>query len=1153
MNAERSHSIWLRSVLLTLALLWNIHAPAQLLNLEFETYNTSKGLSQNFVYSIAQDKSGFLWVGTDDGLNRFDGYDFKVFKSDEKDTTTLPDNSIRALCLSDDSTLWIGTNKGVCRYFPRTETFSRLSVDPKSTKNGGSVSDIKIHHNGSVWIAYIGDGVNVVRPGKKEITHYAANVNAPHKLKSNLVANILFMPDGDILLGTLAGLEVINKNGAVLSDAQALAKYPWKDSIDNSMRMLVLSRDHRTLWIGTELEGLYRVDLRTGDVRNYTKYNSGLDFNHILTLHEDTRGNLWVGSEVIYLFDKKEDTLIPYNEYGIPGSIVIRNPIYAVFEDKDENLWMGTFRLGLLKYTPLDTRILHYHTNRGEGSIENNEILSFNQDSKGDVWIGTGGAGIYRLDQDLKGFDQPALNDTFSSQVIKCIYRDRKGNFWLGTWEGGFMRFNPEKEQLESFSLEKKNFVSSNVWDIREDTEGNLWLATLRYGLCYFSPVTKQYTTYTHSATDSTSLVNNDVLALYIDSKQNLWVGTGNGLSVRYAGAHHFRNVRNADPAKPTKLSSNVILCFYEDKTGRIWIGTNGGGITVLNKDLTIAKMITQADGLPSATIASLQPDNHGNIWVSSYNGLAKIDPKTMTISEVPQIMGLQGREFIPRSSFKDSKGRLFFGGVNGFNLFHPDSLVFNPLRENVVLTSLKVQNTDIVPGSLYHGKKILSESITQASEIRLSHEDYAFTISFSPLIYNWQKGLHYSYFLENLDNEWQYTSADRRFVHYTNLAPGKYVLKVKASFDGKHWPDEARTLSIIVSPPWWATASAKVLVVVIVASLLYGFYRVRVRYLRKQKNKLEKLVEVRTIELKRSNAEINNLLKQVARQRDSIEDKNYELQQINDALGSQRDSLAEKSSQLETAQTRLKEINEDLETLVRERTQKLNDTVQELETFLYRASHDIRGPITSMLGLIEVTRLEPNPEKFYTVYNDFLHKTVLQLDRTLQKLLEKHIIEKNEAVYELLDKETVIKTLNTLLKNISYYRPECLEVSIDDNITLMTDKILFSLLLGNLLENAFFFSADANNKMVHLNIHANTENTIITVKDHGPGINPVLKDKIFDMFYRGSVLSSGNGLGLYLVKCALKKINGSIDLETKEGSYSSFSITLPNEPGRKQ
>lgn len=1140
------HTRWLTRAFFLSALLF-LHAGlfAQLMNLEFDAYNTTHGLSQNFVTSIAQDKTGFIWIGTDDGLNRFDGYEFKVFRNDENDSTSVIDNSIRALCVGPDSSIWIGTHNGVCRYFPKLEIFKRYPIDfTDSTQlSGASVSSIKIHPDGSIWISYIGDGIDVIRPGRAKVMHYTINGVPPHQLSSDLVSNILFMPDGDVLVGTLGGLEVIDKNGLVLTEEQMGAKYFWKDEVHPSIRSLIYSRDKRTLWVGTELQGLYKIDLIDKTIRNFNRNNSGLHFNPIISMYEDSHGMLWIGSEAIYLFDKKQQDLILYNEYGIQGSIVIRNPIYTIFEDKDKNVWMGTFRLGLLKYNPLDTRILHYHTNQGEGSIKNNEILSFNQDKTGAMWIGTGGAGLFRLDDDLKGFEEASKNDSFSSRSIKVIHRDQKGNLWLGTWEGGLMRYHPQRDELEIFNPDKKNFPSWHIWAIEEDHSGNLWLGTLRDGLIYFNPVTHEYTTFKSNQNDSTAIPNNDILSLHMDRLQNLWVGTGNGLSIRPKNSNRFYTMM---AGKPKSITSNIILCMYEDLTGRIWAGTNGGGINIIDRNHKVIQVLSQKDGLPSGTVAAIQPDEEGNIWASTYNGLVKIDGKTLLITEVPQIIGLQGREFIPRSSFRSQDGKLFFGGVNGFNLFHPDSLVFNPLHEHVTFTSLKIQNEEISPNKKYDDRQILTQSITETDEIILSYKDYSFTITFAPLTFNWQKSLHYSYFLENLDKEWQFTSADRRFVHYTNLAPGDYVLKVKASFDGKTWPGEAKTLHIKVIAPWWATWWFRSLVVFTVVLILYSLYLLRVRFLKRQQNKLAGLVAVKTNELTQSNAEIKALLAQVADQRDSIENKNRELRHINEELEAQRDSLELKSGQLEKAQNKLQEVNEDLEKLVTERTKKLNDTVHELETFLYRASHDIRGPISSMLGLIEVTRIEPDHEKFYRVYNEFLHKTVIQLDRTLQKLLEKHIIEKNEVVLERIDKDTFLKIVQDVVRNISHFRSDCFQVAYTDGAIIRTDRMMLSILLGNLLENAFFFSQDAENKMVKLAVCSNTDNIVITVQDHGPGIDPELKDKIFDMFYRGNILSSGNGLGLYLVKCAIGKINGSIELDTQEGSYSRFTITLP-------
>ncbi|RAW01190.1 two-component regulator propeller domain-containing protein [Pseudochryseolinea flava] len=1128
-----------------LACLCSTMAFGQLLNLEFESYNATKGLSQNLVYTIAQDKNGYIWIGTDDGLNRFDGYEFKIFKHIKGDSTSIPANSIRALCLAPDSSLWIGTSNGVCRYVPRTESFEQYPVDfnDPTKLSGASVSDIKIHPDGSVWISYIGDGINVIRAKEKRIMHYTVNGDPPHKFQNDLVSGTLLLPNGDVLVATLEGLEVITPSGDVLTKEAMLSKYPWANAINPSMRALVLSKDQHTLWIGTELQGLYKIDLQTSEVKNFNKTNSGLDFNAILSVYEDTRGMLWVGSEAIYLFDNKREQLALYNEYGIQGSIVVRNPIYSIFEDRDHNVWMGTFRMGVLKYNPTDTRILHYHTNQGEGSIKNNEILSFNQEDNGNMWIATGGAGLYRLREDLKGFEEAPMNERFSSMSIKCIQKDSKGNLWLGTWEGGLMRYNTTKQELDIYNPDKKNFRSWHIWDIREDSVGNLWLGTLRDGLCYFNPQTKAYTYYTSNAADPTSLVNNDIMALLIDSKKNLWVGTGNGLSVMYAGDRKFKNITMNSGIG---LTSDIILCLYEDHTGNIWVGTNGGGINILTKDLKLVSTITQVDGLPSPTVASIQPDEHKNIWISTYNGLAKFDAKTHRITEVPQIIGLQGREFLPRASFRSKDGKLFFGGVNGFNLFHPDSLIFNPIHEKVVLTALQIRNQEVRPGKLHDDRIILDKSITETTEIRLNHEDYSFTVYFSPLTFNWQQSIHYAYMLENFDQDWQYGGADRRFVHYTSLAPGEYTLKIKASLDGKSWPDAARTIKIIVAPAWWDTVWFRILIFLAIVTCVYILVKIRLRFMHNQQMKLSKLVEIRTNELQTSYSEINTLLKQVAEQRDSIEEKNSTLTQINEELAAQRDSLALKSNQLEVAQTKLTEINEDLEKVVRDRTKKLNDTVMELETFLYRASHDIRGPISSMLGLIEVSRIEPDHQKFYQLYNEFLHKTVIQLDRTLQKLLDKHIIEKNPVTIESLDKKTLLKILDDLLRIVPHYRPEYFSFSIPESVSIKTDRMLLSIILGNLLENAFYFSTASDNKQVILQVQQVPGQTIIIVKDYGPGINATIQEKVFEMFYRGNTISHGNGLGLYLVKCALAKIDGRITLDSTEGQHTTFTVILP-------
>ncbi|HEY3402783.1 MAG TPA: two-component regulator propeller domain-containing protein [Ohtaekwangia sp.] len=1096
-------------------------AAGQPFNLGFDHYTTDNGLSQNEVFDIVQDHQGFIWFGTDEGLNRFDGHEFKVFKNEKNNIHSVIGNSIQALKVDQRGILWIGTTNGISRYYPDTELLEQLQADRKdpAKPNGTSVREMDIHPDGSIWISYLGDGLDIYDPDKNIFQHYSSNEANTFRIKNDYITPILFLSNGDKFLGSREGILVIGHDNIPLTDEESMKRYPWQTQIDNSIMCFQLAHDGKTLWIGTELNGLYEIDLPTKQVKNYTTENSALSFNNnVPTLYEDSKNNLWIGGEAIHLLDQKKNIIIPYDENGVQGEVIQKNPILAIYEDRSQNIWLGTYRLGALKHNPGSGQVLHFHKNQGEGSIRDDKVLSFNEDLQGNLWVGTDGGGLFKLKSDTKKFEQAPLSQLFSSQVIKCIYRDKAGYFWMGTWDGGMIRYHPERPSVEVFNSEKNNFKSRHVWDIKGDSMGNLWVGTLRDGLCYFNPLTKSYRYYKNDPNDPASLVNDDVMCLYTDSQNALWIGTSKGVSVLQSGAEKFDNLSSADFGF---LNMNI-LCIYEDHLHRIWLGTNGGGIIVIDRNRNILKVITEKDGLSSSTICDLQPDDHRNVWVSTYNGLFRISVTDFAISEVPPFIGLQGKEFITHSGFRFKDGRLLFGGMHGFNIFHPDSLKFEHSNTNIVFTSLKILNDEIVPDSLYHGQTVLTKSITLADEINLSHEDYSFTLTYSPLVYTWQNDLHYAYMLEPLDEDWQYTTSQSRSVHYTNLAPGQYTLNVKASFDRHAW-SSVKTITINMSPPWWASTGFRIAVLLFVSSVLIGIYRFRVGFLSKQKRKLEALVSIRTFELRQSNEEIQLLLAESAEQKKHIEFKNIELNEVNEKLQEQRNNL---------------------EQLVTRRTEKLNQTLHELETFIYRASHDLRGPISSMLGLVQIISLEKNhlpQDKHF----EFLKKTIIKLERTLQKLIQKYSIQNSTLVHEQVTKKSLLALIHRLTKEIASFRAADFEINIQEDIAFETDITILSIILTNLLENAFFFSDRAVNTKVLFAITQREHRVTINIQDHGPGIKPEIRDKIFTMFFRGNEDSTGNGLGLYLVQSALNKINGSIEIDTEVGSYSRFTVVL--------
>jgi ligand-binding sensor domain-containing protein/signal transduction histidine kinase len=1119
-------------------------AQAQLVNLKLDHYNTDDGLSQNQIYGMVQDKQGFIWFATDEGLNRFDGYEFKVFRHTRGDSTALADNSIHALLLDRTDVLWIGTNNGLSQYRSKTEGFKNLPIDVFDIKkfNGNSVNVIREDSKGNIWIAYLGSGVDVVIPGEEVILHYTIHreTNDPYRIEDDYVIDLEFLPNGEVILGTRSGLIFLNTDGTVMSNTDALRKYPWKDKIERSIKCLTIAENGRKLWVGTELSGALMVDLSLGTVSTFDVASNQLLFNNnVPAIFEDSEQRIWVGGEAIYLYDPKRNSLIPFNEYGMRNNVETKNPILSIYEDRDNNIWFGSFRLGALQFNPRTANLIHYQAGQGPGSLSNNNVLSFAEDVSHNIWVGTDGGGLSQLSGDGSSFIPAVSVNKFSSQVIKCIYRDLKNNFWMGTWDGGMMRYHPTSNDLEIFNPDHKNFNSRHVWDIQPDKKGNLWIATLRDGLYLYSLGSKKFRYLKNDPADSGSLANNDVISLFIDSRNTLWAGTADGISVLYDNREKFVNL-------PKRGNLTNALCFFEDSKKRIWVGTNGGGIVILNQDRKVLKILDVKDGLPSPTICSMLADDHGVIWASSYNGLMKINVEDFKITVIPNTAGIQSKEFIARSSLKTSDGRLLFGGVNGFNIFHPDSLQLNQKIPTVSFTSLRIQNEEIKPGKLYQGRAILTQSISITDNIILQAADNSITLTFAPLVYNLQQNIHYTYKLENFDSDWQFTTADKRFVHYTSLDPGTYRLMIKASADGVSWPTDFRQLTIIVEPPWWATFPFRAAMFLAGFGILYGVYKTRVRILKKRQENLEHVVSERTRELRASNQEIQALLKAVDEQKQEIEEKNHELMQVNDAVVHQRDDLELKSQELEKAQARLKEINSHLEGLVERRTQKLSNTLRELETFLYRASHDLRGPISSMLGILNISELEKDNEQLKKTYSELFHKSVLQLDRTLQSLLLKHTIERKKLVQEAFNKADLEIFIWEINRSIPSFRVSDFKVVIDSQLSISIDRLILKTILASLLENAFFYSANAADKTVTLEVKSLSKEYIIVVSDHGAGVRPDQQEKIFEMFYRGHELSTGNGLGLYMVKSALEKVNGRISLESEPPKYSIFQVVIP-------
>ncbi|MEN7549903.1 two-component regulator propeller domain-containing protein [Rapidithrix thailandica] len=1124
-------------IFMNLIPLWGI---SQKTTLNFDYYDNKAGLSHNHVYAISQDQQGYMWFGTPNGLNKFDGYTISTYYHSPNDSNSLSNNTVRNL-LSVEDELWIGTPSGITVYHTATESMKRLPRGALSHQLwGNQVSKMVQDGKGNIWVGYFGDGIEVVSASKKiKLKTYNVAGKQGRQLKSNTITDLVFLPDSSLLVGTFDGLEVIDQFGKVLLPEDVAEFYPWVSQVHQSVSCLYYSSHDTVLWIGTEENGLYKINLNQHTLYNYHKGNSALHFNYITSLKADRQHNLWIGSEALYLYNSQSNRFTVYSREGIPDAFTQRDPVYAIYEDRDNNVWLGRMKSGVAQHSPNKTNISHFHRDQGLHSLHTNKILSFEQDHKKRIWIGSDGKGLYRFDRKEAKFEQ--VNATFNklkAEVIKCIYEDDEGYLWMGTWNEGLLCYHPDKKEYVQYTAANSDLKSLHIWDIQPDQKGNLWLGTLRDGICYFDRKAQTFTYFQNKPTNPQSLANNDILCLLVDSKNTLWVGTSNGIDILDDEQEGIFSHIHQNSPPPYRVSNNSIICMIEDSYGRVWAGTQGGGINVLDSTYRLIKVINEEVGLHSDAIMGLQFDHHGNLWASSFNGIAKIDTMHGQITEIPQFAGLQGKEFLPRSSFCLDNGSLLFGGANGLNLLNPDSLQIQAIPLQVTFTNLKIFNQKIFPNTLYDQRELLSQSLASTQQLHLSYKDYSFTVEFSPLTYNFQNNVKFAYYLENLDSGWQYTSSERRYVHYSNLSPGTYTLKVKATLDTKHWPEHASTLKIVISPPFTQTWWFKACMAFSAILLVYTLIKIRTSYLKQQKDKLETEIVKRTHELRSSNHELVEKHKEIKAQ-------NEEIQTLLDEVAMQRDKIDLKNQALETAQTELKEMNNDLELMIKERTSKLNHTLKELETFLYRASHDLRGPISTMLGILKLAHLENDANKLH-LYITHFENTSLNLERTLQKLLTIYSLQKNLIKTEKISQEKVEDILQSLTYSLPGFQKEYFHVNFPSHFQIITDIQLLKVILSNLLENAFCYNQHSVNKNVEVNFILEHEHYKIEIKDYGAGIKNEIKDKIFDMFYRGNVHSKGNGLGLYLARKAVQKLHGEIDVDSKPEEYTCFKISLP-------
>lgn len=796
---------------------------------DFQNYNREQGLSQATIQSLLIDKSGYLWLGTTEGLNRFDGYGFKVFKAQPDNKTSMTNSDVLAIAEDSNGHLWVGTRKGLNRFNPSSESFTRYFAEQIDGLSGNAIKSLAVNSLGHLYILtnnalsiYNGESFKPYRQFTFEnsteqtldlehvfidsqdnvwlasatfgLSVITVNNQQHHRLGLGIVnkqITAIRQVNNELWLGSSQGITVLNLSGQVIN-----SKQNWQATL-NGKHITAIHQQEDLIWFGTKTDGAYLYNTDTQTLKHFAASNlstKSLSHNHITQIVSDVAGNTWLGTFMAG-FDKYQSSKEQFNHHQQDASLTSTlsgNGIISFFERPNEHLFIGTYQSGLNVYDYQKQQYQHYSNEPDNPkSIGANGITSLIEAGNNKLWVATVGGGLNLFDINNKVFTRFAHNahkpSSISDDKILSVHKQNDNTLWLGTWGGGLNRFNVKTQTFKHFKHQPNNansLVNNNIWAIAQKSATELWLGT-EQGLNVFNVATNKFTLYLHQ--------NNNV-----ESLPNDWV-----------------------------------ITIYQDNSGQWWFGTQGG-LSRFNEVTNSFKNYTTQDGLPNNAIYGILEDKQGHLWLSTNNGLSEFDPVNGTFKNYDEHDGVQAKEFASMSYYKSTTGEMFFGGVNGFNRFFPEQIKDNTILPNVVLTDFLVHNQQVSivaqdNDSAETTSFVLPAAINSLDELVLTYSEKLVAFEFSALHFAEPMNNQYAYMLEGYDEDWIYTDAKNRRATYTSLPSGNYTLRVKASNGDGYWNEQGKSLKITVLPPLWLTWWAYLLYTSLFILLVGGaFYRQR-------------------------------------------------------------------------------------------------------------------------------------------------------------------------------------------------------------------------------------------------------------------------------------------------------------------------------------
>jgi len=816
--------------------------------IDFDRLSLEEGLSQSIIEEIVQDRDGFMWFATEDGLNRFDGYRFIVHKNIPGESNSLSYNELKEVYEDSNGVLWVGIfESGLNSFDPATEKVVRYAHDDADPKSLGAdtVRCVFEDSSGRLWVGTQGGGLDRLDRRTGEFHHYRVPRGIPGAPGHDDVRAILEDSDGALWIGTNGGgLDRLDPETGELTH---FMHDPLDSASLSDNRVFALLEDQTgELWVGTYGGGLASLDRSTGrfthhraDPDDRTTLGSDL----IKALFEDHEGTLWVGTDGGGLgrFDRESGAFVSFRHNPNDQFSVSSDRIYTVFQDRSHVLWVGTYGGGLSKFDVSKKRFRRVrHDPNDAQSLSHNIVWSFFEDGDGILWVGTDSGGLDRYDRRTGQWrhflNRPNDLSSLSHNTVRTVYGDRDGALWIGTNGGGVDRLDPETGRITHYrhDPDDPNSLSHDqLRSIYQDRSGALWFGTFGGGLDRFDPTTERFTHHRNDPDDPSSISHDFIRLAFEDSDGILWVGTqGGGLNRMDPETGAFTRFRH-DPEDSTSISTDHVFAIVEAWDGVLWFGTFGGGLNRFDRESGTFKRYRAEDGLSGDSVYAMLEDSNGTLWISTTFGLSRFDPLTERFRNYDVRDGLQSNEFNGGSAHRSDRGEMFFGGIEGFNSFFPDEIGINVVVPSVVITDLQLFNRSVAVGEEVSGRVLLERPVTHTDEIELSYRENVFTLEFAALHYSAPGKNSYLYRMEGFSDDWIEVGAERRFATFTGLTAGDYLFSVRGANRDGIWNQNGTSLRIVVTPPYWATWWFRLAMVGLFGGLALAVYRSRMRGVR--------------------------------------------------------------------------------------------------------------------------------------------------------------------------------------------------------------------------------------------------------------------------------------------------------------------------------